>query len=78
MAHLFENLLTKRRNRSSNSSTEEYPGATKPRDTSDLSFQLMLSKTAKATMKSCRHWKKKKKLQEILQKLEKLDSVENR
>ena len=34
MAHLFENLLTRRRNRSSNSSTEEYPGAKNPRGTS--------------------------------------------
>ena len=78
MADFFQNILTKRRNRSSNSSAEESSDAKEPRGLPNSSIDTQQGNggddefmVAASTVEDVQQ-----KLQKILQKLRKLDSIE--
>ena len=78
MADFFQNFLTKRRNRSSNSSAEESPDAKKPRGSPNSSIDTQQVNEGDDEIMAALGMVEnvQQKLQEILQKLGKLDSIE--
>ena len=78
MADFFQNILTKRRNRSSNSSAEESPDAKKPRGSPNSSIDTQQVKEGDDEFMAAASMVEdvQQKLQVILQKLGKLDSIE--
>ena len=78
MADFFQNFLTKRRNRSSNSSAEEFPDAKMPRGSLNSSIDTQQVNEGDDEIMAALGMVEnvQQKLQEILQKLGKLDSIE--
>ena len=78
MADFFQNILTKRRNRSSNSSAEESPDAKKPRGSpnSSIDTQQVNERDDEFMAAASMVEDVQQKLQVILQKLGKHDSIE--